>query len=157
MISLAAAPLARAADFGTLGLDGTSFRSLASLSTPSSRLCQEPDEFVVHRTVVQSSLDAAAPGVIQVGVYLSGPTIELDNCGPRSGYALFTEVKVAGSMAYRCQLYRSLAPGTLLTLDIFRYSTPATSGVRVNGLRSARPTTSTGRCARPRGRIRRSG
>jgi hypothetical protein len=119
-------------DFGTLGFDRGEFGSLVSLSTPSSRLYQEADEFVVHRTVVQSP-SSVEPGLIQAGVYRSGPSIELDNCGTSAGYVVFSEVKAQGSMAYRCQLYQAVAPGRAVTLDIFRFHAAATWGIRIDG------------------------
>ncbi|MGI8800702.1 MAG: hypothetical protein ACR2KV_00800 [Solirubrobacteraceae bacterium] len=134
VVWMAGASAARSdTDYGTVGVDAKSYGSIVSLSTPSSRLFQENDEFVVHRDVVQSSFTAASPGLIQAGVYRSGPGIELDNCGARAGYTVFTEVKAFGSMAYRCQLFGAVSPGTVVTFDIFRFSTPATWGIRING------------------------
>ncbi|MEA2301984.1 MAG: hypothetical protein QOE44_2519 [Solirubrobacteraceae bacterium] len=121
-------------DFGTLGLGRTSFGSFVSLSTPSSRLFQESDEFIVHRTVVQSVNGSLDPGLIQVGVYRSGPGLQLDNCGTRAGYVIYTEVKQYGSLAYRCQLFQPVSPGTILNLDVFRFHTAATWGIRINGV-----------------------
>src|SRR5436305_3760955 len=88
-VGLAVAGLAGAgsaqggSDFGTLGYGRASFGSFVSVSTPSSRLFQEPDEFVVHRTVVESVSGSLDPGLIQVGVYRSGSRLQLDNCGTR--------------------------------------------------------------------------
>jgi hypothetical protein len=131
-IWLAGTTLARSdPDFGTLGLDQTRFGAVVSLVTPAAGLAQPADEFVVQRAVVQSQ--NSDPGLIQAGVYRSGSGISLDNCGPHAAYAVFTEVKAANSMAYRCQLYHDVAPGSLVTLDIFRFTTPGTWGIRVNG------------------------
>jgi hypothetical protein len=120
-----------AADLGNVTLDQPGFGSTVSVSTPSSRLLQESDEFVVHRTFVTSR--NAEPGLIQVGVYRSGSGIEIDNCGTHSGYVVFTEVKPVNSLAYRCQLYNQVAPGTVINLDIFRFHAAATWGIRING------------------------
>jgi hypothetical protein len=120
-------------DFGTVGVDAKSFGATVSVSTPSSLLFQAADEFIVHRDVVQSSLNASNPGLIQAGLYRSGSGIELDNCGPRSDYVEFTEVKAANAMAYRCQLFNPVSPGTILTLDVFRFHAAATWGIRFNG------------------------
>jgi hypothetical protein len=131
-IWLAGATLARSdPDFGTLGLDQTRFGSVVSLVTPAAGLAQPADEFVVQRDVLQS--ENADPGLIQAGVYRSGSGISLDNCGPHAAYVVFTEVKAANSMAYRCQLYNDVSPGVVVTLDIFRFTTPGTWGIRVNG------------------------
>jgi hypothetical protein len=119
-------------DFGTLGLNQTRFGAVVSIVTPSARLYQAPDEFVVERDVVQS--ENTDPGLIQAGIYRSGGAIALDGCGPPAGYVVFTEVKAANSMAYRCQLYKPLAPGAVVTLDIFRFKTPETWGIRINGV-----------------------
>jgi hypothetical protein len=119
-------------DFGTLGFDRSEYGALVSLSTPSSRLYQEADEFVLHRVVVQSP-SSVEPGLIQVGVYRSGPNLGLDNCGTSAAYVVFTEVKTQGSMAYRCQLYNQVAPGRVLQLDVFRFHAAATWGIRVDG------------------------
>jgi len=118
-------------DFGTLGLDRTRFGSVVSLVTPAAGLAQPDDEFVVQRTVLQSN--NTDPGLIQAGVYRSGSGISLDNCGPHAAYVVFTEVKAANSMAYKCQLYNDVSPGSVVTLDIFRFTTPGTWGIRVNG------------------------
>ncbi len=133
LLGLVGASAARSdPDFGTLGFDRGEFGSVVSLSTPSSRLYQEADEFVIHRTVVQS-LSSVEPGLIQAGVYRSGPSIELDNCGTSAGYVVFSEVKAQGSMAYRCQLFQTVAPGRVVTLDVFRFRAAATWGIRIDG------------------------
>lgn len=119
-------------DFGTLGVDRSAFGSVVSVRTPSAGLFQEADEFVVHRDAVGSVNND--PGLIQAGIYRSGSTIELDNCGPRAGYVVFTEVKQVNSMAYKCQLYNQVAPGSIVTFDIFRFKAPATWGIRINGV-----------------------
>ncbi|MEA2297512.1 MAG: hypothetical protein QOF77_448 [Solirubrobacteraceae bacterium] len=129
---LVAASPGGATDFGTRSLQADRYGGVVSLSTPSSRLFQEADEFVVHRDVVQSLTDR--PGLAQVGVYRSGPQIQLDNCGTSAGYVVFTEVLFAGSMSYRCQLIRPVSPTTILNLDIFRFTTPGAWGIRVNGV-----------------------
>ncbi|MCA1690472.1 MAG: hypothetical protein LC720_08630, partial [Actinobacteria bacterium] len=121
-------------DFGTLGSGRASFGSFVSLSTPSSRLFQESDEFVVHRTVVQSVNGSLEPGLIQAGVYRSGNAIQLDNCGVQAGYVVYTEVKRYGLPAYKCQLFQAVSPGSILTLDVFRFHTAATWGIRLNGV-----------------------
>jgi hypothetical protein len=122
-----------APDFGTIGLDAKSYGARVSLSTPSAKLVVAPDEFIVHRDAVQSSLQDPNAGLIQTGLYRSGSTLSLDNCGPRSDYVEFVEVKTVNSMAYRCQLFNSVAPGTVLTLDVFRFHAADTWGVRING------------------------
>jgi hypothetical protein len=122
-----------APDFGTIGLDAKSYGARVSLSTPSAKLVVASDEFIVHRDVVQSSLQDPNAGLIQTGLYRSGSTISLDNCGPRADYVEFVEVKTVNSMAYRCQLFNSVAPGTVLTLDVFRFHAADTWGVRING------------------------
>jgi hypothetical protein len=119
-------------DFGTLGIDRSDFGAVVSLRTPSAALLQEPDEFVVHRDVVQSLNDD--PGLIQAGVYRSGSAISLDNCGPSTGYVEFTEVKLVNSMAYKCQFFNPVAPGSVVTIDIFRFKAPAAWGIRLNGV-----------------------
>jgi hypothetical protein len=124
-------------DFGTLGLDRLGYGSRVSIDAPSSRLHQESDEFVVHRDVVQSRNND--PGLIQAGIYRSGSGIALDNCGAHAGYILFTEVKPVNSMAYRCQLYSGISPGSTATFDIFRYSAAATWGIRINGVTVGAP------------------
>jgi hypothetical protein len=121
-------------NFGTLGFDRASFGSFVSLSTPSSRLFQESDEFVVHRTVVESVNGSLDPGLVQAGVYRSGSAIELDNCGTRAGYVVYTEVKQYGSLAYKCQLFGPVSPGTIVNLDVFRFHAAATWGIRINGV-----------------------
>jgi hypothetical protein len=119
-------------DFGTLGIDRSYFGSVVSLRTPSAALLQEPDEFVVHRDAVQSLNND--PGLIQAGVYRSGAAISLDNCGPSPGYVVFTEVKLVNSMAYKCQLFNQIAPGSVVTIDIFRFTASAAWGIRLNGV-----------------------
>ncbi|HEU0317120.1 MAG TPA: hypothetical protein VFR49_07310 [Solirubrobacteraceae bacterium] len=119
-------------DFGTLGIDRSDFGSAVSLRTPSAALFQEADEFVVHRDVVQSLNND--PGLIQAGVYRSGGAISLDNCGPSAGYVVFTEVKAVNSMAYKCQLLNPVAPGSVVTIDLFRFTARAAWGIRVNGV-----------------------
>jgi len=121
-------------DFGTLGLNSSSFGSVVSLVTPSAGLAQAGDEFVVQRDVLQS--DNSDPGLIQAGVYRSGGGIALDNCGAHTGYVVFTEVKAANSMAYKCQLYNDISPGSVITLDLFRFKTAATWGIRINGVQT---------------------
>jgi len=131
-ISLLGTTVARSdPDFGTLGLGTTRFGSVVSVVTPAAGLAQPADEFVVQRDVLQS--ENSDPGLIQAGIYRSGSGISLDNCGPHAAYVVFTEVKAANSMAYKCQLYRDVAPGSVVTLDIFRLSTRGTWGIRVNG------------------------
>jgi hypothetical protein len=120
-------------DFGTIGLDAKSYGARVSLSTPSAKLFVAPDEFIVHRDTVQSSLQDANAGLIQAGLYRSGSALSLDNCGPRDDYVEFVEVMTLHSMAYRCQLFNSVAPGTVLTLDVFRFHAADTWGVRING------------------------
>jgi hypothetical protein len=121
-------------DFGTLGLDASSFGSVVSIVTPAAGLAQPDDEFVVQRVALQS--DNSDPGLIQAGVYRSGDGIALDNCGAHASYVLFTEVKAANSMAYKCQLYNDVAPGSVVTLDLFRFKTAGTWGIRINGVQT---------------------
>jgi hypothetical protein len=120
-------------DFGTVGVDAKSYGTTVAVSTPSSLLFQQADEFIVHRDVVQSSLFASNPGLIQAGLYRSGTGIELDNCGPRSDYVEFAEIKAANSMAYKCQLFNPVSPGRIVTLDVFRFHAAGTWGIRFNG------------------------
>jgi hypothetical protein len=122
-------------DFGTLGLNASRFGSVVSIRTPSTSLNQPQDEFVVQRDAVQSQ--NSDPGLIQAGIYRSGSGIGLDNCGAHTAYVIFTEVKAANSPAYRCQLYTDLAPGSILTLDIFRFKTAGTWGMRINGVQTS--------------------
>jgi hypothetical protein len=119
-------------DFGTLGLNQSRFGSIVSLTTPSANLDQPASEFVVERDLVQS--DNSDPGLIQAGVYRSGSGIALDNCGAHAAYVVFTEVKAANSMAYKCQLYQDVSPGAVVTLDIFRFKTAGTWGIRIDGV-----------------------
>ncbi len=119
-------------DFGTLGIDRSEFGSVVSLRTPSAALFQEADEFVVHRDVVQSLNND--PGLIQAGVYRSGGAISLDNCGPSTSYVVYTEVKAVNSMAYKCQLFNPVAPESVVTIDIFRFTALADWGIRINAV-----------------------
>jgi hypothetical protein len=121
-------------DFGTLGLNSSSFGSVVSIVTPAAGLAQPDGEFVVERDVLQS--DNSDPGLIQAGIYRSGNGIALDNCGPHTGYVVFTEVKAANSMAYKCQLYNDVSPGSVVTLDLFRFTTAGTWGIRINGVQT---------------------
>jgi hypothetical protein len=121
-------------DFGTLGLNTSTYGSVVSLVTPAAGLAQADDEFVVQRDVLQS--DNTDPGLIQAGVYRSGSGIALDNCGAHAAYVVFTEVKAANSMAYRCQLYNDVSPGALVTLDVFRFKTAGTWGIRLDGVQT---------------------
>jgi hypothetical protein len=121
-------------DFGTLGLNTSSYGSAVSIVTPAAGLAQPDDEFVVQRDVLQSDNDD--PGLIQAGIYRSGNGIALDNCGAHTSYVVFTEVKAANSMAYKCQLYNDVAPGSVLTVDLFRFKTAGTWGIRINGVQT---------------------
>ena len=110
LLGLVGASAARSdPDFGTLGLNRTTFGSVVSLVTPAAGLAQPADEFVVERDVLQS--ENADPGLIQAGVYRSGSGISLDNCGPHAAYAVFTEVKAANSMAYGASSSTTSLPG----------------------------------------------
>jgi hypothetical protein len=121
-------------DFGTLGLNSSSYGAVVSIVTPAADLAQPADEFVVQRDVLQS--DNSDPGLIQAGIYRSGDGIALDNCGAHTSYVVFTEVKAANSMAYRCQLYNDVSPGSVVTLDLFRFKTAGTWGIRINGVQT---------------------
>jgi hypothetical protein len=121
-------------DFGTLGMNASSFGSKVSIVTPSTGLAQPGDEFVVERAVLQS--DNSDPGLIQAGIYRSGNGIALDNCGAHTAYVVFTEVKAANSMAYKCQLYNDVSPGSVVTFDLFRFKTAGTWGIRIDGVQT---------------------
>lgn len=112
----------------------TTFGGIVSLVTPSASLFQSPIEFVAEREVVQSN--NSDPGLIQAGIYRSGGGLQLNiGCAPPDGYFIYTEVKSANSPGYRCQILTpSVSPGTVVTLDIFRFPAPETWGIRVNGV-----------------------
>jgi hypothetical protein len=134
LIGPAAARSDSGPDFGTLGLNASSYGSVVSIVTPAAGLRQPDDEFVVQRDALQS--DNSDPGLIQAGVYRSGNGIALDNCGAHPGYVVFTEVKAANAMAYKCQLYNDIAPGSVLTLAVFRFKTAGTWGIRIDGVQT---------------------
>lgn len=140
LILAAWAPQAPAAtnNFGTRSMDVERYGSRVSINTPSSLYYQAPDEFVLHRAVVQSSFTSSQPGLLQTGVYRSGNSIQLDNCGATNGgYYRYIESKAHGSSTFQCQVFYSagaLSPGTNLSYEVFRRSTNATWGVMINGV-----------------------
>lgn len=90
-----------------------------SITTPSAKLHQARSEFLLNRAAAQSSI-AARAGLIQAGVYRSGPRIQLDNCGATDGtYKKFSERLRKGSATdYKCKLYGKSKPGQTLLYTV---------------------------------------
>ena len=101
------------------------YGSRVSVRTPSSTYSQGDDEFLLHRSVLQASLDPSSTnGLIQAGIYRSGPSLGIGNCQTSNGsYFRFTEVIGYGTNFYQCQVFASLgalSPGTEVTSDVHR-------------------------------------
>ncbi len=111
-------------DFGTRTLGGTEeyFGSEVSVRVPYDGLFHEDDEFVLNRVVVQSSFTAdRQPGLVQAGIYRSGPNAYLDTCTGASNrnYYRYYEWKLhyyANDIAnYHCRVFTelgALTPGS---------------------------------------------
>lgn len=108
-----------ASSFGTRYVANSHFYgSRASISVPSARFVQAPDEILLHRAVVQNELSDPNPaGLIQAGVYRSGSSAHLDECAGTNDahpYREFTERHRirSGTNGFKCRLFRDLPPGS---------------------------------------------
>jgi hypothetical protein len=116
--------------FGIRAFNFQKYGSSVSIEVPPSDPAPNSQEFVLHRTVVQSDYGATA-GLVQIGVYRSGTGIQLDTCGARTGWTFFGEWKAAGTpneaSSYHCQLFSETNHGNNTVEHIWRYNEPTTN------------------------------
>lgn len=138
-LTLGVAPAVATNDFGTRTMSSETYGSRVSINTPSSTYFQAADEFVLHRAVSQSGFNGASDGLVQAGIYRSGASIQLDNCGSTAGgYYRYTEYKAFGTgQPYVCQVLYSagaLTPGMNLSFEVYRTATTSTWSAMINGV-----------------------
>jgi hypothetical protein len=131
-VLLLRAPHAGAA-FNVYGLRIFEFKkygSSTSIRVPSNDTAPNSQEFVLHRTVVESD-ESNTAGLVQIGVYRSGTGIQLDTCGSRTGWTFFGEWKAAGTAnepsSYHCQLFSETNAGNNTVEHIWRRNEPTTN------------------------------
>jgi hypothetical protein len=106
------------------------YGSSVSIRVPSSDPAPNTQEFVLHRTVVESD-ESNTAGLVQIGVYRSGTGIQLDTCGSRTGWTFFGEWKSAGTAnepsSYHCQLFSETNAGNNTVEHVWRRNEPTTN------------------------------
>lgn len=116
-------------NFGTRSMNpndvGKKEGSIVSILVPSLSQFVASGEFVLQRTVVQSDFSGTA-GLVQAGIYRSASNAQLDNCGSRANYTVYTEHKSAGTANtvtnYHCQLFGQATSGNEPTFAVFHSS-----------------------------------
>lgn len=102
----------------------TYYGSRVSITTPNpTSTSLKSTDFVLGRAVVQSGFPSNLnnAGLAQVGVYMAGPSIQLDNCGHnnRHVYVYYEYHPInSGASGYICGINQEVTPGTT-----YRYST----------------------------------
>jgi hypothetical protein len=98
-----------ASNFGGLIYNGpNNYGGRSNVTVPPNATTETvaSNEIMLHRVVTQGNNSSGGVGLIQTGLYRSGPNVTLDACNTSvNQYQYYVENLVAGSGNYKCNLY----------------------------------------------------